>query len=179
MKVWRIYTSFLQKYPVWGQIVTTGTLNGMGDVIAQQVVERRGSDHNIMRTLRMTTIGFCLTGPALVVWYRFLDRIIKPPLKHIPLRKLLCDQTVFSPCILATIFTTASLLEGKNFAQIQRKFQRDYLSALGNSYKFWPAAQIITFYFMPTQFRVPYVGVASLFWNTYLAWITNKSINHG
>lgn len=38
-----------------------GVICGMGDVIAQQVIERRGRGHKWKRTAKLTLIGFLFT----------------------------------------------------------------------------------------------------------------------
>jgi protein Mpv17 len=46
----------------------------LGDVIAQQIVEKQGFEkHDYIRTLRMATFGGIFAGPALSTWYRFID----------------------------------------------------------------------------------------------------------
>jgi hypothetical protein len=39
----------------------------------------------------------------------------------------------------------------------------------------WPPLQLINFTFVPLQYRVLYVNVANLFWNTFLSLQANKS----
>lgn len=47
----------------------------LGDVIAQQFVEKQGWDkHDLTRTFRMTAFGGVFAGPALSNWYRFIDK---------------------------------------------------------------------------------------------------------
>ncbi|XP_078255550.1 mitochondrial inner membrane protein Mpv17-like isoform X3 [Rhinoraja longicauda] len=56
--VWRTYQQLLTKHPWKVQILTAGCTCGLSDIISQQLVERRGlSDHNIKRTIKMTTVG--------------------------------------------------------------------------------------------------------------------------
>nr|XP_032631121.1 protein Mpv17-like [Chelonoidis abingdonii] len=67
--LWRSYQRLMAQHPWKVQILTAGSLVGVGDVISQQLVERRGlSGHSSRRTLKMMAIGFCfvklLPSPA-------------------------------------------------------------------------------------------------------------------
>jgi len=53
----------------------------VGDVIAQQLVEKRGKEHDYKRTGRMSLFGACVAGPSTSLWYRFLDRYVVLPNK--------------------------------------------------------------------------------------------------
>uniref|UniRef100_A0A8C9SMQ9 Mitochondrial inner membrane protein MPV17 n=1 Tax=Scleropages formosus TaxID=113540 RepID=A0A8C9SMQ9_SCLFO len=57
--LWRSYQALMSRNPWTVQILTAGSLVGVGDVISQQVIERRGlSNHNLQRTTKMMSIGF-------------------------------------------------------------------------------------------------------------------------
>lgn len=57
------------KLPPERAVPVAGTLMGVGDVIAQQLVEQRGlHGHQGTRTARMMTIGFCFVVSSSVGW---------------------------------------------------------------------------------------------------------------
>ena len=51
----------------------------------------------------MTTIGL-LAGPFVHGWYRFLDTALKGTSKSTIAKKVLADQLVAAPCLLAGFF---------------------------------------------------------------------------
>ncbi|KAF1467460.1 Protein Mpv17, partial [Spheniscus demersus] len=74
-------------------VLVAGALMGAGDVIAQQLVERRGlHGHHGPRTLKMMTIGFCFVGPVVGGWYRILDQLIPGTTKVVAVKKMVLDQ---------------------------------------------------------------------------------------
>ncbi|XP_039243406.1 protein Mpv17 isoform X5 [Pipra filicauda] len=78
--------------PEWAVLVA-GALMGAGDVITQQLVERRGlRGHHGPRTLKMMAIGFCFVGPVVGSWYRILDRLIPGNTKVVAVKKMVLDQ---------------------------------------------------------------------------------------
>ncbi|XP_008047441.1 protein Mpv17 isoform X4 [Carlito syrichta] len=66
---------------------------GLGDMISQQLVERRGlREHHTGRTLTMVSLGCGFVGPVVGGWYRVLDRLIPGTTKVDALKKMLLDQ---------------------------------------------------------------------------------------
>ncbi|XP_033994305.1 protein Mpv17-like, partial [Trematomus bernacchii] len=75
--LWKSYQVLMAKYPWSVQIVTAGSLMGVGDMISQQLIERRGfNNHNVQRTAKMMSIGFFFVGPVIGTWYKVLDRLV-------------------------------------------------------------------------------------------------------
>ena len=147
---------------------------GLGDCCAQQIVEKRGKQHDVRRTIGMSSIGLFVIGPMMRYWYIFLDRAVKGAATSDALKKMVIDQTVFAPTIIAVFFTTTGLLFGKSFSDIELKFRHQYFETMKTNYMIWPFVQIVNFNFVPLQHRVFVVNFIAIFWNTYLSWATNK-----
>ncbi|KAG5846571.1 hypothetical protein ANANG_G00116410 [Anguilla anguilla] len=91
--LWRSYQLLMSKHPWKVQILTAGSLVGVGDVLSQQVIERRGlANHSFQRTAKMMSIGFFFVGPVLGGWYKVLDRLVTGETKTAALKKMLFDQ---------------------------------------------------------------------------------------
>ncbi|XP_060549119.1 protein Mpv17 isoform X3 [Pantherophis guttatus] len=141
---WRTYQRLMVQHPWKVQIITAGTLMGAGDVISQQVIERRGlSGHSGWRTLKMMSIGFCFV-------------------------------VGFAPCFLACFLTLAGTLNGLSLQENWSKLKEDYPDALITNYYIWPAVQVANFYFIPLNYRLPVVQCVAIIWNSYLSWKANK-----
>ena len=57
----RIYHQILHSHPILTQAVTTGALFAAGDIIAQNIVERKDT-HDWKRTGRLTFFGTVIAG---------------------------------------------------------------------------------------------------------------------
>ena len=122
----------------------------------------------------MASIGLCIIGPMMRYWYIFLDYAVTGNTTSSAVKKMVMDQTMFAPTIIATFFTTTGLLFGKSFDEIQLKFHNQYINTMITNYKIWPFVQVVNFNFVPLQHRVFVVNFVAIFWNTYLSWATNK-----
>ncbi|XP_075061373.1 mitochondrial inner membrane protein Mpv17-like [Mixophyes fleayi] len=91
--LWRGYQRLLAVHTWKVQIITAGTLVGVGDVISQQLVERKGlRGHKVERTVKMMGVGFLFVGPVVGGWYKVLDGLISGSSKSVALKKMLVDE---------------------------------------------------------------------------------------
>ncbi|KAK2511975.1 hypothetical protein Q9233_016564, partial [Columba guinea] len=118
-----------------GPALTAGTLMGAGDVIAQQLVERRGlRGHQGPRTLKMMAIGFCFVGPVVGSWYKILDRLIPGSSKVVAVKKMVLDQGAFAPCFLGCFLAITGATNGLSVEENWSKIQQDYTDTLMTNY---------------------------------------------
>ncbi|XP_048372002.1 protein Mpv17 isoform X3 [Sphaerodactylus townsendi] len=162
--LWKAYQRLMARHPWKVQIVTAGTLVGAGDVISQQLVEKRGlTGHNGQRTLKMMTVGFCFVGPVIGSWYQVLDRLVPAKTKVAALQKMLLDQGGFAPCFLGCFLAVVGTLNGLSVEDNWSKIKR-----------IWPAVQVVNFYFVPLNYRLAVVQCVAILFNSYLSWKTNQ-----
>ncbi|XP_029893027.1 protein Mpv17 isoform X4 [Aquila chrysaetos chrysaetos] len=142
--LWRGCGRLLARRPGVAQALTAGALMGAGDVIAQQLVERRGlRGHHGPRTLKMMAIGFCFVG-------------------------------AFAPCFLGCFLAITGAMNGLSVEENWAKIQQDYTDALLTNYCIWPPVQIANFYFVPLKHRLAVVQCVAIVWNCYLSWKANR-----
>ncbi|XP_016393060.1 protein Mpv17 isoform X1 [Sinocyclocheilus rhinocerous] len=148
--LWRSYQALMAKHPWTVQIITAGSLVGVGDVISQQLIERRGlANHSVRRTAKMMSIGFFFVGPVVGGWYKVLDKLVTGGTGGAALKKMLVDQVGFAPCFLGAFLGISGALNGLTVEQNVTKLKRDYMDALISNYYLWPPVQIANFYFIP------------------------------
>ncbi|ELR56434.1 Protein Mpv17 [Bos mutus] len=199
MALWRAYQRALTAHPWKVQVLTadlppslgwqlvpgrcpddtcvprTGSLMGLGDVISQQLVERRGlRAHQAGRTLTMASLGCGFVGPVVGGWYRVLDRLIPGTTKVDALKKMLLDQGGFAPCFLGCFLPLVGTLNGLSAQDNWAKLQRDFPDALITNYYLWPAVQLANFYLVPLHYRLAVVQCVAVIWNSYLSWKAHR-----
>lgn len=150
-------------------LMQTGVLFGLGDVIAQRVVEKRNFDEiHWLRTVRYVSIG-CGLGPTITLWYRVLDRMGTKNTTRIVVKKVLIDQLVASPIFTAVVLTMSRVFSGDEWPIIQKRLEDNYVTVMLNSSFVWPFVQLVNFSIVPQQWRVLFVQLVALAWNTYLS----------
>uniref|UniRef100_A0A2K5LRC5 Mitochondrial inner membrane protein Mpv17 n=1 Tax=Cercocebus atys TaxID=9531 RepID=A0A2K5LRC5_CERAT len=163
----------------------TWSLMGLGDIISQQLVERRGlQEHQRGRTLTMMSLGCGFVGPVVGGWYKVLDRFIPGTTKVDALKKMMLDQGGFAPCFLGCFLPLVGALNGLSAKDNWAKLQRDYPDALITNYYLWPAVQLANFYLVPLHYSFlsstvfscslgwPVVQLCSVIWTLYLSWMS-------
>ncbi|KAJ3981368.1 hypothetical protein F5890DRAFT_1536065 [Lentinula detonsa] len=161
------------------QSTTSAIIFGTGDIIAQQVVDRKGFNNHdrcvqFTRTARFVFYGACLFGPVLTKWHQFINRRhFTSPLRAV-VYKVTLDQLVAAPFITVPMFFgSMSILEGRPDEAISR-IRNSYVSTLTRGWCLFIPAQIVNFAFVPVPMRILFFSTVALCWNTYLSFFNAK-----
>ena len=101
---------------------TLGVLVAAGDVVTQQLVEHKGTDHDFVRTARMGVVSLII-APVLRTWYLSLDRIVPGAAKTAGFKKMLLDQSLFAPVMIASFLASQRHSLGKGWMKLRRCFR--------------------------------------------------------
>ncbi|TNY17046.1 hypothetical protein DMC30DRAFT_420165 [Rhodotorula diobovata] len=168
--VLRAYNASLLRRPYATGMVSAGFLFGAGDVLAQQGIEKRGRDHDYMRTLRLAGYGGLIFAPLITRVYGYIDRIRFQSKVATTVARVGVDQFVLTPCVLTLFFTCQSLLEGKGFGEARRRIETSWWPTIQANWGTWIPVQTLNFSVVPPHLRLLTVNVVSLFWNAYLSY---------
>ncbi|XP_059449071.1 protein SYM1-like [Corylus avellana] len=143
------------------------------DGFSKDVMRTLLSDHDWLRALRMTSYGFLLYGPGSYAWYQYLDHSLPKQTAQNLVLKVLLNQIVLGPCVIAVVFAWNNLWQGK-LSQLPDKYQRDALPTLLFGFRFWIPVSALNFWLVPLQARVAFMSTGSIFWNFCLSSTMNK-----
>ncbi|KAK3907011.1 hypothetical protein C8A05DRAFT_40197 [Staphylotrichum tortipilum] len=169
----REYQARLAARPLFTQAVTTSILFAVGDLTAQQLVEKRGIEkHDFTRTGRMALYGGVVFGPAAATWFKFLSRHVnlRSPNATI-LARVACDQGIFAPTFIGVFLSSMAVLEG---GSPKEKLEKSYTDTLLTNWMIWPFVQMVNFKLVPLHHRLLFVNVISIGWNSYLSFVNSS-----
>lgn len=166
------YQARLAARPLLTQSITTSILFAVGDITAQQLVEKKGfENHDLARTGRMALYGGTIFGPAATTWFRFLQKNVNlRTTNRTILARVALDQGVFAPTFIGIFLSSMAVLEGTS---PQEKLEKSYKPALLTNYMIWPFVQLVNFKFVPLDHRVLFVNLISIGWNCYLSYLNS------
>ncbi|KAF9785962.1 hypothetical protein BJ322DRAFT_1189868 [Thelephora terrestris] len=182
----RIYQQSFESRPYYTLAVTNGTLNALGDVVAQSVQlltnsqrnEYHHSTYDPARTVRFFIFGLGM-GPLIGRWNVFLERRFPPRVgrptdnSRISIsgltKRVSSDQLLMAPTGLAMFLASMGIMEGCDAQHIRGKFKDLYGQAIIANWQVWPLVQFVNFRFMPLPYRVPFQSTCGVFWTLYLS----------
>ncbi|XP_035831251.1 PXMP2/4 family protein 4-like [Helianthus annuus] len=104
-------------------------------------------DHNWLRALRMASYGFLLYGSGSYVWYQYLDRCMPKQTTQNIIMKVVLNQIILSPSVIAVVFAWNNLWQGK-LSELPNKYQKHALPTLLFGFRFWIPVNVINFWYI-------------------------------
>ncbi|KAG5545034.1 hypothetical protein RHGRI_017487 [Rhododendron griersonianum] len=114
------------------------------DESSQDVTGTLLSDHDFLRALRMASYGFLLYGPGSYTWYQYLDRCMPNQTVENLLLKVLLNQIVLGPAVIAVVFAWNNMWQGK-LLELPNKYKNDALPTLFTGFRFWIPVSALNF----------------------------------
>lgn len=181
VEAWESYNNALEANPLLVKSVTACFILGSAD-LAGQAIEAKlkdegESDIDIMRTVRFAIFGLVLQAPWNHYFYQILDGALPPtedPWTPTTAVKVVIDQFVQAPIFTSLIFVFLGTLEGKQFGEIKKQLDEDYVDTMIANWKLFVPATVVNLAFIPPIFRVLYLNVVFFFWSIYLSLKINK-----
>lgn len=111
-------------------------LTRSGDIIAQQVVERRGANQDFVRTARLTAYGGLVFTPIMSVWLnRVLDRVpiknkwgaVVAKVRPEPFRadaQTALDQSIAAPVMTSVFLSSMTLAQGGGMREVKQELDQ-------------------------------------------------------
>jgi len=173
--IWSRYNKMLEAQPLLTKALTSLTGFTLGDVLAQNFVEKVDV-YDPMRTLRLGSFGFLCHGTTGHYFYGFLDSKLPGTKPTTVATKVLIDQTMWNPIFGCMFFGYLNLVEGKTFEDYKKKLSADLKTAVMGSWAVWVPAHTINFAFVPPSQRLLYINTIQIGYNIFLSFLGNKKV---
>ena len=158
-------------------ILASGGLLFVGDVIQQHLELYRGlhaqGSYDWDRSVKMLMMGLFHGAPR-HYFYVYLDRFIHGRSISSAAKKVFFDQTVLSVFIDSTFLYGMSIMEYKDTALAWRQLREKFLQVYLCDWLLWPPFQMLNFTLVPFRFRVLFVNLMNLVWNTILSYFQHQ-----
>lgn len=170
--------AFNRKNLIYTNILISMGISVTGD-LSEQTYEYYTDEietYDLNRTGQMGISGIT-AGILCHHWYNFLDRVIVGKTFGMVLKKLFLDQFVCSPVLLLSFFATVAVFEDNPIESFTDEVKEKFWTLYKAEWVVWPPAQIINFYFLPTQYRVLYDSTISLGYDMYASHVKHSKLN--
>ena len=126
-------------------------------------------EYDWQRTGRMMVWGSVFFAPLGHAWYNFLDRFVRTVGKKAIAQKVVLDMLIFAPPSSFGFFTFNNVLSGQSFDEATNDAWKKLPTTLLANYAVWPGIQVITFGYIPLQYRVLFINVMYVGWSMFLS----------
>jgi len=187
----RRYLDALEASPLPVKMITSATLGGIGDLIAQCLDS--GGGFSAARLLAIMLTNGIYIAPLFSLLYELNERLVGEVLQ-LPSRtwqgatlRVTLDQLVCAPIGIFGFFWFFGLLEpllsfsvhsladyGALGGVIRNKLCLEYFEMLRSSWQIWVLPQLVNFSLMPAPLRVPFASVTALVWGVVQSTLANR-----
>ncbi len=88
------------------------------------------------------------------------------------MKKVACDQFLWSPFILSLFFTYNTLYDGGGASDAQVVIRERMFPTLQVNWAMWIPTQLVNLYLVPPHRWILVINTVAVPWNTYLAYTT-------
>lgn len=174
------YSRMLKEKPYTTKSITSFITFGLGDLLCQKVEERLSQSKtskpiDIKRIIRQGSFGVFITPYLHIQYSVIMPKIFCNPGAMNIAKMLLYDQTVNAAAFIFCFFMYMDFISKSNYNfndSLKDTFTK-FPSTLLANWKLWPAAQLINFTVVPIDYRVFFINIVAIFWNTYLSYVQN------
>lgn len=178
-KLGHSYAHLTHTRPYLTKGLTSGGLLGAGDAICQ-VDERHVADRDggaaappwdAERVARMFVWGLLCNGPSGHAWYLGLDKVVPQQGAKALVTKIAADQLIYTPPLTLLYFVWQHALQQRElgWSAVSSAWERVW-PTLQVNWTYWTLVHIITFTWIPLEYRVAFVSLKNFFWGGYLSY---------
>lgn len=170
------FAAFTSRHPVVRGMISYGTLWPTSCLIQQTMSGKTIENYDWMQVLRFSLYGGLFTAPTLYAWIRISSKLWPGTSFKTSITKAVVEQLTYGPAALLCFFFGMSLLEGKSIQEAKHEVAQKFLPTWKVGVCIWPIISTVNFRYIPERNRVPFVGVCSLLWCCFMAYMLQVEV---
>jgi len=171
--------SLFTSKPLLANCVIYGTIYTSSEFLQQTLLRKAladstGEPYDLASIARFAVLGFTVLPPMNYQWYKWLDgKFVGTALTTVA-KKMVLDQTIIMPIMIAAFFIGMSIMERKD--DILYECKQKLVPTFQSSCLVWVPAQAVNFFLVPAQYRVVYVACVAFVWANILCFMKRKEV---
>jgi len=164
----------LDTYPMLSNAAIYGGLYTLAE-FSQQTMKSNLTTHShpidMSSVKRYAVMGCVVFPPILTKWYHWLETAFPCTSPRVVVKKLVLDQFLLTPWVVAIFYVGMAALEGKKGADLLTELKQKGITTFILDCCYWLPVQYLNFKFVPAWLRVTYIGVTTFIWLNVLCYI--------
>jgi len=159
--------------PVAGSVTSVISSTSNGATVAGASLTSSPSHHRLDMTSvkRYAIMGTLVIAPIFTKWYQWLDNRFPATNRKTVIKKIILDQFLLTPWLLAMFFIGMAFLEGAKGKALLQELKEKFVKTFQLDCLYWIPIQAVNFVFVPPIFRVVFIGVTTFIWMNFLCFI--------
>ncbi|PSN54306.1 hypothetical protein C0J52_11053 [Blattella germanica] len=163
------FSEFTQKYPLTRGMITYSIIWPISNLCQQTITGRKELD--FLEAVRFCIYGSCFVAPTLYAWLRLAANMWPQLNLRSAVTKGIVEQFSYTPFAMTCFYFIMSLLEGKTVRRAAHEVEVKFIPTYQVGALVWPVLQTINYTLVAEKNRVVYVGMCSLMWTCFLAYM--------
>ncbi|XP_023706043.1 PXMP2/4 family protein 4 [Cryptotermes secundus] len=160
---------FTKKYPLTRGMIAYSLTWPISNLCQQAI--RGNKEWDFAEALRFCLYGSCFVAPTLHGWLRLAANMWPELNFKSAIAKALVEQICYTPFAMVCFFFIMTLLEGKTIGEASTEVKVKFFPTYQVGACVWPVVQTINYTVVSEKNRVPFVGICSLLWTCFLAYM--------
>ncbi|KAL1812040.1 hypothetical protein ACET3Z_022105 [Daucus carota] len=167
------YLGLIKSRPILTKAVTSGIIYTAADFSSQMISPQTTKPYDLVRTLRMASIGLIFVGPSMHFWFNTVSKVLPKRDIATTLIKIVMGQTIFGPAMTSGFFSVNAGLQGESGPEIIARLKRDLVPTMISGVMYWPFCDFVTFKFIPVHLQPLVSNSFAYLWTVYLTYMAS------
>mmetsp|Transcript_58827 Transcript_58827/g.97331 ORF Transcript_58827/g.97331 Transcript_58827/m.97331 type:complete len:198 (-) Transcript_58827:30-623(-) len=166
---------FLGVHPILAVGLECALFAVIGSILSQLVFAKKNQRWDVSNMMSMASFSLLWYAPPAFYWYPLLESWY-PGTENTSfiVYKLLLDQLLFSLYVLSSFWFHSTFVSTLNLQQSIAAVSNNLFASLLSNWCYWPFVQIINIMYVPVEYKILVLNIASIPWNMYCSYSVSQ-----